>query len=79
MLLGGSICSTDKGSYKGPLFARKKSRNYGKLLLVLFLMLVTIFAWEQGRKYLPRLAGAIKENKIVRGLATEYFPKDTKK
>jgi hypothetical protein len=76
MLLGGSLCSSDNGKYKGPLFARKRNRSFGKFFLVLFLITMIISAWELGRRYVPEFAHNVSTN--FRGLASEYLPGNTK-
>ena len=76
MLLGGSICN-DNGKYRGPLFARKKNRNFGKIFLVVFFMLLTISVWEVGRRYAPAVAKNVSDNVNLRTLASDFFSEDT--
>lgn len=51
VLLGGSICSNDNGSFKGSLFARKKSHKMRNFFIILFVLLATISMWEYDRLY----------------------------
>lgn len=73
MLLGGSLCGSEK--YKGPLFARKKPRDWKNIFLIIMIATISITLWESGKKKAPAFQAAVakfwKDNAISRGLASD--------
>lgn len=69
MMLGGSILSSGRGSYKGPLFARKKSNLWPLLTGMIVFMLMGFVVWGALKKYRPRVAENLSRKLGFRNLA----------